>query len=71
MNIVIFIVVGLVGVGIGIALATTKLRSILEKKSQQVLKEAEEKAEVLAIKERTRKAGARAKQQGHAVRKQN
>ena len=47
MNIVIFIVVGLVGVGIGIALATTKLRSILEKKSQQVLKEAEEKAEIL------------------------
>lgn len=48
MDVVIYIVIGLaVGLGVGIALSTTKLRNALEKKSMQVLKEAEEKSEIL------------------------
>ena len=48
MNIVIGIIIGLVaGLGVGIALAATKLRDTLEKKSVQVLKDAEEKGEIL------------------------
>lgn len=46
--VVIYIVIGLaVGLGVGIALSATKLRNTLEKKSVQVLKEAEEKSEIL------------------------
>ena len=46
--VVIYIVIGLaVGLGVGIALSATKLRNALEKKSVQVLKEAEEKSEIL------------------------
>ena len=45
---VIYNVIGLaVGLGVGIALSATKLRNALEKKSVQVLKEAEEKSEIL------------------------
>lgn len=47
MNIVIGIISGLAGIGIGIWLAATRLRNNLEKKSIQLLKEAEEKAEIL------------------------
>lgn len=47
MNIVIGIISGLAGIGIGIWLAATRLRKNLEKKSIQLLKEAEEKAEIL------------------------
>lgn len=47
MNIVIGIISGLAGIGLGIWLSATKLRKNLEKKSVQLLKEAEEKAEIL------------------------
>ena len=48
MNILIGIIIGVVGgLGVGIALSATKLRSTLEKKSLQVLKEAEEKGEIM------------------------
>ncbi|MEE0926326.1 MAG: Rnase Y domain-containing protein, partial [Bacteroidales bacterium] len=48
MNILMGIIIGVVGgLGIGIALSATKLRSTLEKKSLQVLKEAEEKGEIM------------------------
>ncbi|HIW87842.1 MAG TPA: DUF3552 domain-containing protein, partial [Candidatus Onthomorpha intestinigallinarum] len=47
MNIVIGIISGLAGIGIGIWLAATRPRKNLEKKSIQLLKEAEEKAEIL------------------------
>lgn len=47
MNIVIGIISGLAGIGIGIWLAATRLRKNLEEKSIQLLKEAEEKAEIL------------------------
>ena len=47
MNILIGIIGVVVGLGVGIALSATKLRSTLEKKSLQVLKEAEEKGEIM------------------------
>jgi ribonuclease Y len=47
MGIVINIIVALVALGIGVFLAATRLRSILVKKSEDIVKEAENKAEIL------------------------
>ena len=47
MNIIIIICVGLICLVIGILLANTMLKKALEKKSQQMLKDAETEGEVL------------------------
>jgi ribonuclease Y len=47
MDIIVLIIVGLVGIVLGILIASTILRKKIEKKSATILKEAEEKAEIL------------------------
>lgn len=47
MTIVVYIIIGLVGIGAGILLANTILKKNLEKRSIGLLKEAEEKAEII------------------------
>ena len=47
MTIVVYIIIGLVGIGVGILLANTILKKNLEQRSIAVLKEAEEKAEII------------------------
>jgi len=46
-SIIIYAVIGVVGVGIGVLLATTIMRNALTKKSNQLLEEAKEKGEVI------------------------
>ena len=46
-NIVFYVVAGIVGLGIGILLATTIMRKALTRKSNQLLEEAKEKGEVI------------------------
>ncbi|MFW5663649.1 MAG: ribonuclease Y [bacterium] len=46
-EIIIYIVIGLVAMGLGILASVTFLRSALEKKSQQILKDAKSEAEVI------------------------
>ncbi len=46
-NIIFYAVVGVVGVGLGVLLATTIMRNALTRKGQQMLEEAKEKGEVI------------------------
>ncbi|MBQ9312018.1 MAG: ribonuclease Y [Bacteroidales bacterium] len=47
MTVVLYIIIAIVAFGLGILLATTKMRSTLMKKSEAMIKEAEDKAEIL------------------------
>ena len=47
LNIIFYTVAGVVGIGIGVLLATTIMRNALTKKSKQLLEEAKEKGEVI------------------------
>ena len=47
LNIIFYAVAGVVGIGIGVLLATTIMRNALTKKSNQLLEEAKEKGEVI------------------------
>ena len=47
MNIIFYVVAGVVGIGLGVLLATTIMRKALTRKSNQLLEEAKEKGEVI------------------------
>ncbi|MCH3924847.1 MAG: ribonuclease Y [Bacteroidales bacterium] len=47
MNIIVGIIIAIAAIGVGILIATTKMRSILIKKSESIVKDAESKAEII------------------------